>query len=91
MQEKLQEIFFLPELKIFGGYFIEMYLLLLIIQIISDKVDNNNINYYKDIKMALMIATILYIAKWISEDYCSNIRQGCHYVLSGVFMSNYNV
>jgi hypothetical protein len=74
-----------------GGYFIEMYLLLLIVQILSDKIDNKNISYVKDIKMALIIATILYIARSISEDYSANIRQGCHYILSGVFMASYNV
>lgn len=88
---QIEEINWLSELKIFGGYFIEMYFLLLIIQIISDKVDNNTINYFKDIKMALIIAIILYIAKCINEDYSANIRQGCHYVLSAVFMSSYNV
>ena len=86
-----QEICWSSEIKIFGGYFIEMYLLLLIIQVLSDKVNNNNINYFKDMKMALMIAMILYIAKCISEDYSANIRQGCHYVISAVFMSSYNV
>lgn len=91
IEEKEQKFCWKTELKIFGGYFIEMYLLLLIIQILSDKIDNKNINYYKDIKMALIIATILYIARSISEDYSANIRQGCHYILSGVFMASYNV
>lgn len=89
--EQLEEINLLSELKIFGGYFIEMYLLLLIIQILSDKIDNSTINYFKDIKMALLISSIVYIARCINEDYSANIRQGCHYILSGVFMANYNV
>ena len=79
------------ELKIFGRFFIETFLLLIIIQLISDKIDNNNINYIKDIKMALLIAIILYIAKCISNDMQQNISQGMHYVISGVFMTNYNV
>jgi hypothetical protein len=90
MEEK-KEFCLYNELKVFGGFFIEMYLLLIIIQILSDKINNNTISFYKDIKMSLIIATILYIARSISEDYSANIRQGCHYMLSGVFMSSYNV
>lgn len=91
MNQVEEKINWLSELKIFGGYFIEMYLLLLIIQILSDKIDNNNINYFKDIKMGLIIATILYIARSISDEIQQNIRQGCHYAISSVFLSKYPI
>jgi len=79
------------ELKVFGGFFIEIFLLLIIIQLISDKIDNNNINFYKEIKMALVIACILYVAKIIHQDTSDNIRQGMHYAISGVFLSQYPI
>jgi NADH:ubiquinone oxidoreductase subunit 4 (subunit M) len=86
-----QKFCWYTELKTFGGYFIEMYLLLLIIQILSDKIDNSTINYFKDIKVATIIAIILYIAKWISQDSSDNIRQGMHYAISGAFLSQYPI
>jgi len=79
------------ELKLFSRFFIESFLLLIIIQLVSDKIDNNNISYYKEIKMGLLIAIILYIAKCINTDMQQNISQGMHYVISGVFMAKYNV
>ena len=55
---QVEEINWKTELKIFGGYFIEMYILLLIIQILSDKIDNKNISYIKDIKMKIVLCAI---------------------------------
>lgn len=88
---KEQEFSWLSELKLFARFFIETYLLLIIIQLVSDKVDNNNINYYKEVRMALLVTIILYIAKCISVDMQQNISQGMHYAISGVFLSQYNV
>lgn len=77
------------EFKIFSRFFIEVFLLLIIIQIISNKIDNNDINYIRDIKMALIISSILYIAKYINSDASENILQGLHYSVSAVFLSQY--
>lgn len=79
------------EFNIFFKFFIEVFLLLIIIQIVSNKVDNNDINYIKDIKMAIIISTILYIAKYINNDASDNILQGLHYSVSAVFLSQYLV
>ena len=89
--EQLEEFSWYKEFKLFGGYFIEAYLVLLIIQLVSDKIDNSTINYHKDIKLALLIATILYIAKTINQDICNNVRQGFAYAVSGVFISQYPI
>ena len=77
------------DFQVFSRFFIEVFLLLIIIQIVSNKVDNNDINYIRDIKMALIISSILYIAKYINSDACDNILQGLHYSISGVFLSQY--
>lgn len=79
------------ELKTFGKFFMEIYLLLIIIQYVSDKVDNKNINFYKESKMAFIIAIILYIARYISVETQQNISQGFHYYVSGVFLASYNL
>lgn len=77
------------EFQIFSRFFIEIFLLLIIIQIISNKVDNNDINYIRDIKMALIISIILYMAKYINSNASENILQGLHYSVSAVFLSQY--
>ena len=79
------------ELKIFMKFFIESFLLLIVIQLISDKIDNNSINYIKEVNTALLIAIVIYIAKCISQDASDNVRQGMHYSISAVFLSKYNV
>ena len=79
------------ELKIFMKYFIESFLLLIVIQLVSDKINNNSISYIKEAKTALMISIVIYIAKCISQDASDNVRQGMHYSISAVFLSQYNV
>jgi hypothetical protein len=77
------------EIKIFIEYFIEAFFIVIIIQIISDKIDNNNINILKELKVSFFIACILYIAKSINSDCVTNVKQGLHYAISGVFLSQY--
>jgi hypothetical protein len=89
--EKEQPFCWYTELKLFIRFFIEAFLLLIVIQLISDKIDNNKISYYKEIKVATIVAIILYIAKWISQDSSDNIRQGMHYAISGAFLSQYPI
>jgi len=91
MNQVEEKIDWLTELKIFIRFFIEAYLVLLVIQLVSEKIDNKNISYVKDIKLALAIAIILYIAKMISQDICDNVRQGMAYAVSGVFISQYPI
>lgn len=79
----------LLEAKLLIRFFIESFLLLIVIQIVSDKVDNNNINYYRDIRMAVIITIVLYIAKCINNEMRQNISQGMHYAISGVFIAKY--
>lgn len=79
------------EFKIFIEFFIETFLILIVIQIVSDKIDNNNINVLNDLKLSLIIATILYIARSINNDLNSNIRQGFAYAISTVFLAKYNI
>jgi len=79
------------ETKLFIRFFIEAFLLLVLIQIISDKINNNSINYYREARMAIVIAIILYTAKYINNEMQQNISQGMHYAISGVFIAKYVV
>jgi hypothetical protein len=79
------------EIKIFLKFFIETFLLLLIIQLVSDKIDNSQIKLIKDSKISLLIATILYITNYINKDMSANISQGLAYGMSGVFLSKYAI
>lgn len=89
MEEK--DIDWYVEIKSFIGFFMESFLIVIIIQLVSDKIDNNSINYIKELKVSLLIASILYIAKCVNSDLNQNIRQGMAYAISGVFLSKYNV
>ena len=79
------------EAKIFVEFFIEVLLIIITIQYVSDNIDNNSISWIKAVKMALLISTILYVAKCINNDLNHNIRQGLAYAISGVFLSKYAV
>ena len=79
------------EIKIFIEYFIEAFFIVIIIQIMSDKIDNNNISILKELKMSFIIACILYIAKSINPECVINVKQGLHYSLSAVFLSQYAI
>lgn len=85
-QEELIE-----EIKIFLKFFAEVFMLLIIIQLVSKKIDNKDIRTSHELKVALVVASILYMAKLISQDSCDNIRQGFHYAISGVFLGNYSI
>lgn len=77
------------EIKLFLEFFTETFLLLITVQLISDKVNNNTIQVLRDAKTALLIAVIVYIAQYINVDAKNNILQGFHYAISGVFLSKY--
>ena len=79
------------ELKVIAHFFIEIYLLLIIVQYISEKIDNNTINYLKDAKIAAVVSIILYIAKLINLEAQLNISQGMHYTIAGAVMAKYNI
>jgi len=77
------------EMKIFVEFFIEVLLIIITIQYVSDNIDNDKISWSKAIRMGLLIATILYVAKCLNEDLNHNIRQGLAYAISSVFLSKY--
>lgn len=77
------------EIKLFIQFYIESFLVLIAIQLVSDKIDNNDINWIKDAKIALLLAIILYIAKTINDEARANISQGIHYGISSVFLAKY--
>jgi hypothetical protein len=84
-------LYWYNEIKLFIKFFIEAYLILIIIQLISKNINNNTINYLKDAKTALLVAVIVYIAKCINQDLCDNVRQGMAYAVSTVFISLYPI
>ena len=86
-----QEIDYYTEFKIFAEFFIEAFLILITIQLVSDKVDNSKIHWIKDAKISLLIAIILYIAKCINAEASENIKQGLHYAISSAFLAKYNL
>ena len=89
--DKIKQLDYYTEIRSFLEFFIEAFFVLITIQLVSDKVDNNSIVIFKEIKVSLLIAVILYIAKCINTDLNQNIRQGFCYIISGVFLSKYHV
>ena len=79
----------LTEIKTFIKFFIESFFVLIIVQLVSDKIDNDKIEWYKEAKIAFLIAIILYVTKCINKEMCDNISQGFAYGISGVFLSKY--
>ena len=77
------------ELKTFFGFLIETYLIIIVIQLVSDNVKNTDINWINDFQVALCIAIILYFAKCFNKPMQENISQGIHYYISGVFLNKY--
>lgn len=73
------------ECKLFIGFFIQSLLVLITIQFILDK----EINLEKELKISLLLASIVYIAKCINKDMSQNISQGIHYGISSVILSRY--
>ena len=79
------------EAKLFISFYIESLLVLITIQIVSDKINNNDINIFNDNKIALLLALIMYIAVCINKEMKDNISQGIHYGISTVFLAKYLV
>jgi hypothetical protein len=79
------EMNYLIELKLFIGFFIESLLVLIVIQLVSDK----PINIGKECTISFLLAIIIYIARLINEEMRANILQGLHYGISTVFLSHY--
>ncbi len=84
-----EEINWSEEIRSFLGFFLEAFLVIIFVQIISDKIHNNDINYIKEANLALFVGGILYFTKSINPDLNSNIRQGFAYAISGVFLTKY--
>lgn len=87
----LNKINFYDEIKLFMEYFIEVFFIVIIIQLMSDKINNNTINILKELKISFIISCILYIAKIINVNLVNNCRQGLHYGISAVFLSRYAI
>lgn len=79
------------ETKIFFEYFIEAFLILITIQLVSDKINNNDIDFIKEFRMGLLIGMVLYIARCINPEMKNNISQGLAYAVSGVILAKYSV
>ena len=79
------------ETKIFFEYFMEAFLILITIQLVSDKINNNDIDFIKELRMGLVIAIVLYTARCINPEMKNNISQGLAYAVSGVILAKYSV
>lgn len=87
----LSNIELYDEIKIFTEYFIEAFFVVIVIQIVSDKIDNNTIIIVNELKVSFFIACILYIAKCINKEIVANCQQGMAYSISAVFLSRYAI
>ena len=79
------------ETRLFAEYFVEAFLILITIQLVSDRINNGDIDVMKEARMGLLIATILYAAKCINPEISANVLQGLAYAISGVILAKYRV
>jgi len=64
----------------------EALIILLIIRAVVDK----PIDYFQVVKASLIIGLLVSIATSINEDFKSNVRQGLHYGVSGIILSQFS-
>lgn len=64
----------------------ESFVILLIIRAIVDK----PINYLYIFKASLIIGLLVSVATYINEDFKANVRQGLHYGVSGLIISQFS-
>jgi hypothetical protein len=65
---------------------VEAFVILLIIRAVVDK----PIDYFNIFKASIIIGLLISIATKINEDFKSNIRQGLHYGVSGIIVSQFS-
>jgi len=65
---------------------VEAFVVLLIIRAVIDK----PIDYVQILRASLIIGILISIATSINEDFRSNIRQGLHYGVSGIIISQFS-
>jgi hypothetical protein len=65
---------------------IEAFVILLIIRAVVDK----PIDYFQILRASLIIGLLVSIATTINEDFKANVRQGLHYGVSGIIISQFS-
>jgi magnesium-transporting ATPase (P-type) len=65
---------------------LEAFVILLIIRAIIDK----PIDYLQIFKASIIIGLLVSIATTINEDFKANVRQGLHYGVSGLIVSQFS-
>jgi hypothetical protein len=65
---------------------VEAFVVLLIIRAIIDK----PIDYFNIFRASIIIGLLISIATRINEDFKSNMRQGLHYGVSGIIVSQFS-
>jgi hypothetical protein len=64
----------------------EAFVVLLIIRAVIDK----PIDYVQILRASLIIGLLISIATSINEDFRANLRQGLHYGVSGIIVSQFS-
>lgn len=72
--------------KEYLGNVIEAFVILLIIRAVVDK----PIDFLAIFKASLIIGLLISIATTINEDFKANVRQGLHYGVSGIIVSQFS-
>lgn len=65
---------------------IEAFVILLIIRAVVDK----PIDYIQIMRASIIIGLLVSIATSINEDFKTNVRQGLHYGVSGIIISQFS-
>lgn len=65
---------------------VEAFVILLIIRAIVDK----PIDFISTFKASIIIGLLVSIATTINDDFKANVRQGLHYGVSGLIMSQFS-
>lgn len=65
---------------------VESFVVLIIIRAVVDK----PINYLQILKASVIIGLLISIATSINEEFRSNVRQGLHYGVSGIIVSQFS-
>lgn len=64
----------------------EAFVILIIIRAVVDK----PIDYFQILKASIIIGLLISITTSINEDFRSNVRQGLHYGVSGIILSQFS-
>jgi magnesium-transporting ATPase (P-type) len=82
MFEEVQSKFFKEYLE----NVFEAFVILIIIRAIIDK----PIDYFQVFKASIIIGLLVSIATAVNEDFKANVRQGLHYGVSGIIVSQFS-